>query len=46
MIDYTIDANGKKTSGNIIDTIGKFNPGGENQKRLMLLKLQLKQSLI
>lgn len=29
MIDYTIDANGKKTSGNIIDTVGKFNPGGE-----------------
>ncbi len=29
MIDYTIDANGKKTSGNIIDTKGKFNPGGE-----------------
>jgi putative iron-regulated protein len=30
MIDYTIDANGAKTSGNIIDTIGKFNPGGED----------------
>lgn len=29
MIDYTIDANGKKTSGNIIDTKGEFNPGGE-----------------
>jgi putative iron-regulated protein len=29
MIDYTIDANGNKTSGNIIDTIGAFNPGGE-----------------
>lgn len=29
MIDYTIDADGKKTSGNIIDTKGKFNPGGE-----------------
>lgn len=29
MIDYTIDANGKKTSGNIIDTKGKFKPGGE-----------------
>ncbi len=29
MIDYTIDANGKKTSGNIIDTKGNFNPGGE-----------------
>ncbi|RXJ87242.1 imelysin family protein [Arcobacter sp. CECT 8985] len=30
MIDYTIDANGKKTSGNIIDTKGKFKPGGED----------------
>ena len=29
MIDYTIDANGKKTSGNIIDTKGDFDPGGE-----------------
>ncbi|NCB13573.1 MAG: imelysin, partial [Erysipelotrichia bacterium] len=26
---YTIDANGAKTSGNIIDTVGVFNPGGE-----------------
>ncbi|WP_419763734.1 MAG: imelysin family protein [Arcobacter sp.] len=32
MIDYTIDANGAKTSGNIIDTSGKFNPGGEDAK--------------
>jgi putative iron-regulated protein len=30
MIDYTIDANGAKTSGNIIDTMGSFNPGGED----------------
>ena len=30
MIDYTIDANGKKTAGNIIDTQGVFNPGGED----------------
>jgi len=30
MIDYTIDAKGKKTSGNIIDTKGMFNPGGED----------------
>ena len=29
MIDYTIDAKGEKTSGNIIDTEGSFNPGGE-----------------
>lgn len=34
MIDYTIDAEGKKTSGNIIDTRGKFNPGGEGSKEV------------
>jgi putative iron-regulated protein len=32
MIDYTIDADGKKTDGNIIDTKGVFNPGGEESK--------------
>lgn len=32
MIDYTIDAKGKRTSGNIIDTKGSFNPGGEESK--------------
>ncbi|MEM7564950.1 MAG: imelysin family protein, partial [Pseudomonadota bacterium] len=30
LIDYTIDENGNKTSGNIIDTVGSFNPGGED----------------
>lgn len=30
MIDYTTNAKGRKTSGNIIDTKGMFNPGGEN----------------
>ncbi|MFA6789837.1 MAG: imelysin family protein, partial [Arcobacteraceae bacterium] len=34
MIDYTIDADGKRTSGNIIDTIGEFNPGGEDSKAI------------
>ncbi len=34
MIDYTIDAEGKRTSGNIIDTIGSFNPGGEDSKAI------------
>lgn len=29
MIDYTLDVDNKRTSGNIIDTIGKFTPGGE-----------------
>lgn len=39
MIDYTIDANGKRTSGNIIDTIGKFNPGGEDAKEVDITKI-------
>ncbi|MBW5288985.1 imelysin family protein [Abyssogena phaseoliformis symbiont] len=30
MIDYTTNAKGRKTSGNIIDTKGILNPGGEN----------------
>ena len=34
MIDYTIDADGKKTSGNIIDTKGMFNPGGEDASEI------------
>lgn len=29
MIDYTIDAKGHKTTGNIIDSTGDFTPGGE-----------------
>ena len=29
MIDYTMDADGNKTSGNIIDTVGLITPGGE-----------------
>ena len=32
MIDYTLDADNNRTSGNIIDTVGKFTPGGENAK--------------
>lgn len=39
MIDYTIDANGKKTSGNIIDTVGVFNPGGEESKEVDVTKI-------
>lgn len=30
MIDYTTDAKGNRTLGNIIDTAGIFTPGGEN----------------
>ncbi|MEL0659435.1 imelysin family protein [Psychromonas arctica] len=29
MIDYTVDANNERTTGNIIDTVGLFTPGGE-----------------
>jgi len=32
MIDYTIDAHGKRTTGNIIDSKGPFKPGGEDAK--------------
>ena len=39
MIDYTIDANGKKTAGNIIDTVGVFNPGGEDAKPVDVTKI-------
>ena len=39
MIDYTIDAKGEKTSGNIIDTIGKFNPGGEDSSIVDVTKI-------
>ena len=39
MIDYTIDAEGKKTKGNIIDTRGKFNPGGEEAKEVDVTKI-------
>ena len=30
MIDYTMDADGNRTSGNIIDTVGDITPGGED----------------
>lgn len=39
MIDYTIDADAKKTSGNIIDTAGLFNPGGEESKEVDVTKI-------
>ena len=34
MIDYTIDAEGHRTSGNIIDSTGLFNPGGEDAQQV------------
>jgi len=39
MIDYTVDADGKKTSGNIIDTVGVFNPGGEDASAIDVSKI-------
>ena len=39
MIDYTVDADGKRTSGNIIDTKGKFNPGGEGSQAVNVKKI-------
>ncbi|MBV7388275.1 hypothetical protein KRX11_06400 [Pasteurellaceae bacterium TAE3-ERU1] len=39
MIDYTVDAEGKKTSGNIIDSKGEFNPGGENPSAVNVDKI-------
>ena len=42
MIDYTIDANGKRTSGNIIDTKGDFDPGGEESTVINLDNITVK----
>jgi len=42
MIDYTVDANGEKTSGNIIDTKGTFNPGGEGSESVNIKKITVK----
>ena len=39
MIDYTINADGKKTSGNIIDTSGVFNPGGQDAQPVNVDKI-------
>lgn len=39
MIDYTLDANMKKTSGNIIDSMGKFTPSGEEPKAVNISKI-------
>ena len=30
LIDYTTDADGNRTSGNVIDTVGEITPGGED----------------
>jgi putative iron-regulated protein len=42
MIDYTIDENGKKTSGKIIDTKELFNPGGEGSSAIDVSKITKK----
>ena len=39
MIDYTTDADGKKTSGNIIDTIGVFHPSGIQSSEVNISKI-------
>ncbi len=39
MIDYTVDADGKLTNGNIIDTVGSFNPGGEDSSAVDVTKI-------
>ena len=39
MIDYTINAKGVKTKGNIIDTKGSFNPGGEESTSVNVSKI-------
>jgi len=41
IIDYTIDAYGNKTNGNIVDTIGKFNPGGEDSTIVDVSKITI-----
>ncbi len=39
LIDYTEDANYKRTSGNIIDTKGVFTPGGEDAESVNVAKI-------
>lgn len=39
LIDYTIDADNKRTSGNIIDSTGVFTPGGEDVKSVDVTKI-------
>ena len=39
MVDYTIDASGKKTSGNIIDTKGIFTPVGKESTAVNIVKI-------
>lgn len=41
MIDYTLDADKKKTSGNIIDTVGSFTPAGENPEAVDVSKISV-----
>ena len=39
MIDYTIDKNGDRTSGNIIDTAGMFTPEGADAKEVNITQI-------
>ncbi len=42
MIDYTIDADGEKTRGNIIDSAGVFTPGGEGSSSVDVSEITVK----
>jgi len=39
MIDYTVNEKGMMTKGNIIDTRGSFNPGGEDSETVNVSKI-------
>jgi len=39
MIDYTVNARGERTHGNIIDSTGEFNPGGEENFSVDITKI-------
>lgn len=39
MIDYTLDAHGQRTHGNIIDTAGPFTPGGTEAKAVDVTRI-------
>ncbi|SMM98698.1 Iron-regulated protein A precursor [uncultured Candidatus Thioglobus sp.] len=39
MIDYTTDARGKVTKGNIIDTVGTFTPSGEKPESVNVTRI-------
>lgn len=42
MIDYTLDANKKRTHGNIIDAKSEFTPSGENPETVNVSRINIK----